>query len=187
MKKLLTLRNVILCAAFIVVLVTFILSFTATFTCDFPHRNYHNIIWGTNKSSSEGYVYIFEKAYPAAALLLVGTILMIVGAVAAVVVSLFVKKPWAKWIVIGLAAIIVTGAIFQFFTLESFARVQLIDETIEMPVSPQEFAQMLKTRMQAYKEMGWYCNETTANGILGIIAGLVVAATPFVPNKGLLK
>jgi hypothetical protein len=41
--------------------------------------------------------------------------------------------------------------------------------------------------MQNFKEIGWYCNETTANGILGIVAGIAIAATPFIPNKELLK
>ena len=79
---------------------------------------FDNSVWGATK----GRYYIDgEFAMNMAlkggvyALVLVGFILVLVGAIGAVLVGLLVKKPFAKWIVLCFAVLVLVGGVFQFF------------------------------------------------------------------------
>ena len=122
MKKFLTLKNILICAGALLLLVAFFLSFGAKATIiDGGHKmSYNNIIWGCKTFTTDGnqttikYILGADKL-KVMTLQLIGLILMLLGAIGAAVVALLVKKPFAKWIVVGLAAIALAGAVFQFF------------------------------------------------------------------------
>ena len=104
-------------------------------------------------------------------------------------VGLFLQKPWAKWVVVACAAIVLTGAIFQFFFVSSFARAfvdAMIKATHANP-TPEEYNQtlsMFKTELQNGDPSyvgGVLC------GVFGIVAALAAGVSQFLPEKELVK
>ena len=124
MKKFLTLKNIVLCGAALLALIVFFLSFAVQARVTGVNLGnrmliiFDNSVWGATK----GRYYIDgEFAMNMAlkggvyALVLVGFILVLVGAIGAVLVGLLVKKPFAKWIVLCFAVLVLVGGVFQFF------------------------------------------------------------------------
>lgn len=124
MKKFLTLKNIILFGAAFVALLAFFLSFavqarvTGTEHGHTMLIKFVNSVWG----STEGRTYADGEFVMAMALkggvyalVLVGFILVLVGAIGAVLVALLVKKPFAKWIILCCGVLVLLGGVFQFF------------------------------------------------------------------------
>lgn len=198
MKKFLTLRNIVLCSGALFLLVAFFISFAAklSLTLEGEQGSFNGIVWGCKTFTIGGETMPISKAdlqingsIVPSGLLLAGAILMFVGAAGAVVVALLLKKPWAKWVVLGCAAVALTGAIFQFFALDSFVRAlvdTLVKESTE-PVSKEQYEQALVI----YKQMiGGFAPKATVNvlmGVFGIVGSLAIGASRFIPEKELIK
>ena len=184
MKKFLTLKNILLCSAALLALVAFILSFTANVkfvTSEGYGEQFYNFIWGPRKLAEFGGGEFAEAPIPAeflpmpvAALPLVGALLVFLGAVGALVVALLVKKPFAKWIVLGCGALVVLGGVFFFF-FKNGAIKQLAKL---MELTEEEAKQAIANVGLKIKSAG-----AVVAGILGIIAGGACVASALLPEK----
>ena len=191
MKKFLTLRNIVLCAGALLLLVAFFLSFGAKATgVEMGMKSaYNNIIWGCDSLTINGETHTLAeimgfKAAKPAALPLVGLILMLVAALGAVVVALFVKKPWAKWVVLALAVLAVAGAVFQFFAMQGFCRGMVLAIAEKNGVTDkQAIEEAYNTYLQKMKDADVKFTMSTVMGVLGIVGGLAVGASQFLPEK----
>ena len=192
MKKVLTLKNIVLFAGALFLLVAFFISFAAKLTAyqgGFT-QSYNNIIWGCNSLTLDGVKHPLaelgmgiDKADPAA-LPLVGVILMILAAIGAILVALLVKKPWAKWVVVGLAVLAITGAIFQFFAMQGFLRGMVNAMARALGVTDKEaIEQEYQSALEGMKELGAKTTVSTLMGVFGIVGGLAVGASQFLPEK----
>lgn len=191
MKKFFTLRNIVLCCGALFLLVAFFLSFAARLSFSIGEHSavVKNIVWGANKLITDGTEVPFEdgfgieKAGPAV-LPFVGIILMILAAIGAILVALFVKAPWAKWVVVGLAVVAIAGAVFQFFAFDQTIRAIINQTAKEAGVTDKE---QIKKAIEEAKEMYGELNpKATVNvimGVLGIVGGLTVCASQFLPEK----
>ena len=186
MKKLLTLRNIILCCSFVLALAVFIMSFLAAFryvtsglvtTTD---TTYNGIVWGSTGTktivTSGGSSVItetkFDKPYDASVMGLIGSLLVFVGAIAAVVVALVVKDKKVRRIAMIVAgAVVAVGAIFTFFTVESFyaSYAKAHNVTVE---------KVKESLKDANAQI--HCALPVVMGILGLISGGGIVVSEFV-------
>ena len=194
MKEKLTLRNIILWSGALFGLVAFFISFAAKLSLIQAGEQgfYNNIIWGCDSLTVHGVtepVSKFEgmsgvKHLDPAVVPLVGIILILVGAIAAVVVSLFLNKPWTKWVVVGCAAVVLAGSIMQFFAFDGFVRgyvstiAKLEGETDKAKI--EQVVQELKAQFSNYSPK---TTVSTIMGILGIAGSLAVGVSQFLPEK----
>ena len=191
MKKFLTLKNILICAGALLLLVAFFLSFgaKATIINDAHKMSYNNIIWGCNTFTTDGnettikYILGADKL-KVMALQLIGLILMLLGAIGAAVVALLVKKPFAKWIIVGLAAIALAGAVFQFFALRGFARAFVLTEAELSHVTDKEAIEdAIKDAIKIFKDQGLRFGMNIAMGIVGSLGAVAIGAGALLPEK----
>ena len=191
MKKFLTLKNILICAGALLLLVAFFLSFgaKATIINDAHKMSYNNIIWGCNTFTTDGnettikYILGADKL-KVMALQLIGLILMLLGAIGAAVVALLVKKPFAKWIIVGLAAIALAGAVFQFFALQGFARAFVLTEAELSHVTDKEAIEdAIKDAIKIFKDQGLRFGMNIAMGIVGSLGAVAIGAGALLPEK----
>ena len=191
MKKFLTLKNILICAGALLLLVAFFLSFGAKATIiDGGHKmSYNNIIWGCKTFTTDGnqttikYILGADKL-KVMTLQLIGLILMLLGAIGAAVVALLVKKPFAKWIVVGLAAIALAGAVFQFFALQGFARAFVLTEAEVAHVTDKEAIEdAIKDAIKIFKDEGLRFGMNIAMGIVGSLGAVAIGAGALLPEK----
>lgn len=192
MKDKLTLRNVLVCCAFVLALAVFVMSFLAAFRYTYAFmgdqdRTIYNIIWGANRyknisvvggttTISEGN---FDKPYGAAAMGLVGTLLVFVGALAALVVSLVLKESKVrKYVLIGCGALVVVGAALTFFTVESFYASCAKANDVTVKDIKDNLASM---------NAKIHCALPIIMGILGVVSGGAIVCSQFVSDKKLGK
>ena len=186
MKKYLTLRNVVLCCGALLLLVAFFISFAAKLklTESGQEGYYNNIIWGCNSVTSAGKTEGIGQVQ-AAPLQLAGLIMIIVGTLGAVVAS-FVKKPYAKWIVVGLAVVTLAGSIFQFFAIEGFARALANTAAAEDGITDKAQIEIVyQLCLSELRAGNASAVVSTLMGIFGIVGSLGVCASPFLPEKKL--
>ena len=190
MKKFLTLRNIVLCCGALFLLVAFFLSFAASVKVADGVQDgiFQNVIWGCREVQlpdrviSVGVVFGTEKVGPAV-LPFIGIILMLVASIGAVLVTLLVKKPWAKWVVVALAALAIAGAIFQFFIYTQLLRAGVnaaVREGMVEKSYADDFYQTLKTQFDKGNPR---FAVSVVMGILGILGGLAVGASQLLPEK----
>lgn len=192
MKEKFTLRNALICCAFVFALAVFVMSFLAAFRYTYTMMGDHDntiygIIWGANSyksvTSLGGVTNIaegkYDKPYDAAALGLVGTLLVFVGAIAAVVLALFMKEGKVRKIALLVAGgVVVVGAVLTFFTVESFYA---------------SYAKANNTTVADVKQMlndvnaKVHCALPIIMGILGLVSGGAIVCSQFVADKKLGK
>lgn len=196
MKKYLTLQNCVLCAVGTLILVTFILSFCVSVSAPIQGGIilFKNALWGSNKVVLAGKEYTIPEMQmfggthlKMMGLLFAGLLMMVLGAIAAILVTLFVKKPWAKFVVLGLAAVILAGGIMQFFTLDSFTNAFVhslngIDQAPQAEID--EAISMYKSYFQTH---GFSASVPVVMGIFGCLSAVGLGVVPFLPEKQLLK
>lgn len=168
----------------------FFLSFGAKLNISYNGEtgSYNGIIWGCKSLTEGGKTYqISEMGIPGvdkfqpAVLPLIGLFLILLGVIAAVLVGLLVKKPWAKWVVVACAVVVLTGAVFQFFAYGSFVRAYV--DTIakaEGITATDEMYKEAKAQIDVYNPKAIM---STLCGVFGIIAGLAAGVVPFLPEK----
>ena len=174
MKKFLTLKNIIICAAAFVGLVVFFLSFAVQAQLKGTEAGHDmlvkivNSVWG----ATEGRTYVDGKFQIAmaldggvSALPILGFIFVLVGAIGAVLVAILVKKPFAKWIILWFGVLALLGGVFQFFGGQS---------------AYAAYAKSLGTTVEKAKEYlaseGVKANPGALGVILGILSILVGGA-----------
>ena len=191
MKKFLTLKNILVCAGALLLLVVFFLSFGAKATMvDHGYKmSFNNIIWGCSSMTVDGAkhgvdsVFGAQKAQPAV-LQLIGLILVLLAAIGAAVVAFLVKKPWAKWVVLALAVLALAGAIFQFFALQGFARAVTLTQAKAAGITDKEtIEQAYQEGVKAMKDEGIKFVMSTLCGVFGIVGALAIGAGALLPEK----
>ena len=196
MKKYLTLQNCVLCAVGTLILVTFILSFCVSVSTHLQGGMFifKNALWGSNKIVLEGKEYTIPEMQMFSdthlkmmGLLFAGLLMMVLGAIGAILVALFVKKPWAKFVVLGLAAVILAGGIMQFFTLDSFtnAFVHSLQGIDEAPQADIDVA--ISVYKSYFQQNGFSAPVPVVMGIFGCLSAVGLGVVPFLPEKQLLK
>ena len=195
MKEKLTLRNILIVGGFTLALATFIMSFFARFTVDMDgtRASYLGIVWGCKYITAPGYDKIpvsedagVDRLQPSA-ILLVGTILIFVGALGAALVALFVNKPFAKWIIVGCAVLVLAGAIMEFFAKSSFVRAMFETMGKAGNWSKEKVDERYNEAMANISKFNPATGVSTASGILAIFAALAIGVAPFLPEKKLVK
>ena len=188
MKDKLTLRNLLIWVAGLFGILVFVFSFITAYRLshgsDWTQIN--GIIWGartTTMSDGSSHTAAPEDATKALGLPLVGAILVFLGAVCAVVVSLFgekfLKDEKIRKIVLFVAGgFMVLGGVFTFFTMGAFEELQ----AKEGNVTVQQYRDAL-----AALGMKASCGLPIVSGILAILGGGAVVASQFVPDKKLGK
>lgn len=190
MKKFLTLRNIVLCCGALLLLVAFFLSFAASVKVFDSGVDgvFKNAIWGCREVQlpdqviSIGVIFGTEKVGPAV-LPFLGVLFMLLAALGAILVALLVKKPWAKWVVVGLAVLAIAGAVFQFFIYTQLLRAGVnasVKEGLVEKSYADDFYQTLKTHFDKGNPR---FAVSVAMGILGILGGLAVGASQLLPEK----
>ena len=104
---------------------------------------------------------------------LLGFIFIGVGLIAAAVGLFLVKdQKVAKVVVLGAAVLVLVGGVFQFFALQSFAKVTA-------KKSGSEYEDVLKS----FKDNNGRVPLCTVGGVLGLVGGLVLACQALLPAK----
>ena len=179
MKKFLTFKNILICAALVLAVVAFVLSFVARFSVTMYGQRGQmlNFVWGCNEAIVGGHKEVLPNKAGVSAILATGSLFILIGAIGAAVVGFFLKKPWAKWVVVGLAALVLVGGVFQFFYVRSFANAM-------GKLAPAEYQ---KQAAEEYFKMFKSGNPTSAGviveAILGILAGCALGAAALLPEK----
>ena len=195
MKKFFNLRNILLLSGALLILVAFIMSFFVKMIISYGEDSgaFNNVVWGCRSiTASDGSVRPISDAgdmkikslIGPAVVPLIGILLMVIGAVAAVLVGLLVKKPFAKWIVLSCAAVILAGAIMQFFAVDAFCRsyIEALAKDEGM-TDKSQIESAIKEFTQAMKTYNARTPVATVGGILGIVGALATVVSPFVPEK----
>ena len=190
MYKFLTRRNVLLCHAILFSVLVFIASFFMQLRVNQggDYCRYMNIFWGcsyafknTTKISIETAFGI--KSVPVLGLPLAGFLLIFLGSIGAFLIAMFVNKPFAKWIILVFAVIILAGAIMQFFPISSFVRSGLRALQKKNGWSEEQYRQNLATWLPAFRENSYGTPAAVIMGILGIAASGLVGMAAFADCK----
>lgn len=191
MKKFLTLRNIVLLGALVFGLLAFFLSFGAsmTVTMDGSRGTMKNIIWGCNLFVVEGHGEVPPFEFGPSVLPMIGLILILVGTLAAVVVGLFLNKPFAKWIVLCGAVVALAGSVMAFIVVGPFARayVDAVVKAGEMSLTPEQYNQLLEMMKTELNKGNPVAVIPVLSGIFGIIAAGACGVSQFLPEKQLAK
>ena len=187
MKKFFTLKNILLLGAAFFGLLAFFLSFAArmTVTMDGTRGQLLHIIWGCDFAIFEGHKEAVPYKFGPAVLPMIGLILILVGVLAAVVVGLFLNKPFAKWIVVGCAVVALAGSIMAFIVVGPFARayVDAMIKATGMELTPEQYDQVLTMMKSEFNKGDPVYVVPVLSGIFGIIAAGAAGVSQFLPEK----
>lgn len=188
MKKLFNLRDAILFIGALFILAAFFLSFAESIRFSsgsgWYQESYH-IIWGCDKMDVNGSIVIAEgdERFGPSIVPFIGIWMLLAGALGAIAVALFVKKLWAKWVVVGLAVLAIAGAVMQFFIFDAFCRAY-VHKVAEMDHwSKQEEMKELEHFKNQYGNFDRKTVVSTLMGVFGIVGGLAIGVSRFLPEK----
>ena len=197
MKKYLTLKNCVLCFAGVLVLTTFILSFFVSINGALQEEKcvFNHALWGCDTITFAGkdhpikQLQIFgdKNNLKMMGVAFAGLLMMVLGTIAAILVALFLKKPWAKYVVVGCAAVVLAGGIMQFFPLESFARSFVNSYYNISEASQSEVEAMVNDMIAVFKNHDGNAPVSVVMGVFGCLSAVGLGAVPFLPEKQLLK
>lgn len=185
MKDKLTLRNALICGAALLAILVFIFSFLASVRWINAAQDwsYQHIVWGCdevlNNATGKVTKLSAEGKFGASGLAVVGTIIVLIGGIGAVVVALVLKDEKIRKICLFVAAgLLVLGGIFSFFAIEGFYSeyAKQWGMTVE---------QLKKNIQNTNSEIR--CALPIISGILAILAGGLVCASQFIADKKLVK
>ena len=187
MKKFFTLKNILLLGAAFFGLLAFFLSFGASMkvTMEGTRGELRHIIWGCDAAVYDGHVEAIPYKIGPSVLPMVGLILILVGILAAVVVGLFLNKPFAKWIVVGCAVVALAGSIMAFIVIGPFARAYVDAMIKAMGIQPTQaqYDQALAEVKTMFKNGDPVTVIPVLSGIFGIIAAGAAGVSQFLPEK----
>ena len=195
MKKFFTLRNIVLAAGALVAVVGVVLACLAGLRIeDGALMEFKNFVFGSTKIAVT-YNGVTEEIAVSdmglgiettglAVVPFIGLLLMGIGAIGACVVGLLVKKPFAKWIVLGCGVLALAGGVMQFFPVESFADAFVRQMYKDYPVSEADIQEVIKQQIEAFKEAGASAPLAIVAGVLGCVGGVAAGASAFLGKKG---
>ena len=190
MKDKLTLRNLLICIAFLFGLLVFIFSFITAYrtTHGSDWTQLNGIIWGartTIASDGSSYTAPAKDATRALALPIVGALLAFIGGLCAFVIALFGGKIFKdekirKIILFVAGGFMVLGGIFTFFAQNGYE--QYIVDNNPLYNTVQQYR-------DAVTKAGFTisCGLPIVSGILAILGGGAVIGSQFIPDKKLGK
>ena len=192
MNKGTLIRNIII-SAFVaeLCLTAFVLSFQFNLSLSYNGTTllFKNVVWGCKFVELNGKLYTLKEGLGLNSIGMsvvpaIGLFLILFAAVASVLVAWFLKKPFAKWVLVGLAAIILAGAIMQFFVYSAFIRAFVNELCKENGVTDKE---QIKHVYEQYKELFDQYKHTNVMsvvaGVLGILGAIGVAVPKMIPEK----
>ena len=192
MKKFFTLRNIVLFAGALLILMAFFFTFGAklTITQDGYSGSYNNIVWGCKDVTTEGArVTIYElmgvNRIQPAVLPCIGAFLMLVGAIGAVVAGLLLKNKVGLIVVIACAVVALAGGVFQFFAYTAFLRAMIMTEFKANNYKPtaEEIKEAFQNIKAGVDSLNPRIGMSIASGIIGILGALAACASRFLPEK----
>ena len=191
MKKFLTLRNIVLASGALLVVVGFILAYVASFNIElmgYP-AEVKGFVFGGSAVVVEGQEYTVKDLLGAQPGILVapflGGLFMVLGAIGACVVGLFVKKPFAKFIVLGCAVLVLAGGIMQFFPVESFSASYSRAYAKEAGITDEaEIQQLINQMTESLKQLGAKAPLSIVGGVLGCVGAVATGVSAFLGKKG---
>ena len=184
-KKFLPLAGLVFVAA------AFVLSFFATLQIinSGLHAEFKNIIWGVKEVQIETVVITMKEAFGfensgIAPLPFAGLVISLLGAIVAVIVALFVKKPFAKWIILACAIVILAGGIMLFFAPSAFARNMAIRGCELRGITDKaEIQKQIEENIKDLHEQSPKAAIPVVMGVLGGLGGVATGAGALLPEK----
>lgn len=190
MKKFLTLKNILLCAGALCGILVFALSFASGMSgiIEGIQAKIPNIIWGATqiKGNINGHVEViaFYEGFGLTssgvlALPFIGVLLALLAAIGACVVMFVVKNEKTRKIVLLVCAgLILLGGVFQFFSGAMFPN-HVANRMIANGVIPESNRPyVIQMFVQMHANAAVYIT-----GVIGILGGLAVGASQFLPEK----
>ena len=150
---------------------------------------FKNIVWGCTTLTANGQEAAFAdfigvQSSGFAVVPGIGLLLILFASIAAALITWLVKKPFAKWIVVGLAAIILVGAIMQFFTYDAFIRAFVNELAKQAGVYDKAtIEEAINSYKQSFAQFNPQTVIATVTGVFGIVGALGVAVPNFIPEK----
>lgn len=189
MRKFLTLRNILLFGGAFLAILAFFIAFAAGVNGKYEVGNMSSagLIMGQRTVSANGHTYtgtnvsmVFGDKRPVLAV--IGVILIILGGVLAPVAAIFLKKPWVKWVFVGVAVVILVGAIFVFCLKGSLINA-IADAIIDAgDAGSTARSEIIEIYTEAFADM--HINAGAIfTGIFAILGALAIGASQFVPDK----
>lgn len=186
MKKYLTLKNVVLFAGALLTILAFFFAFGIKITNYSGNITITNVVIGTPRVTDGSKTEIARGATAVhAGAPIFGIILMLLAGLGAVAVRLFVNKPWGKWVVLGLAAVIVVGAVLVFCVKDSYIVAKVNYMIKEGGFSSEDKASLLADARSLYGDLKFAGAAFT--GIVGLVAASATGVSEFLPDKKLGK
>ena len=193
MKKGTLIRNIITSVCILELCMgAFFLSFLSNLQVDVGGGNtlvFKNIVWGCRQITLNGeahtlYELLGFNSSGFAVLPGIGLLMILFASIAAAIITWVVKKPFAKWILLGLALVILGGAIMQFFSYSAFIRSMVNQMAKASGVTDKE---TIKQAYETYKQQFDQSNPKYAvsivSGVFGILGALGVSIPKLIPEK----
>ena len=197
MKKYLTLQNCVICFVGALILAAFIMSFCMNFNGVIQDEScvFYHVFWGCDtvgyagmsRTIRELQIFGNKDHLKMMGLAFAGLLMMILGTIAAILVTLFLKKPWAKYVVVGCAAVVLAGGIMQFFPVETFARSFVNSYYNIEEASQADIDKMVNDMVAIFKNHNANAPVAVVMGIFGCLSAVGLGALPFLPKKQLVK
>ena len=184
MKEKLTLRNLLLWCAGLMGILVLVFSFLTSLNFNDAGSKFaiKNIIWGANAQEMAGVRAKIDPAYGPSVIVMIGVILVVLGAVCAVLMSLLgeklVKDAKIRKIVLLVAGgLMVAGGVMHFFIVPSAAGAYAAYRT-KMGY-PTTAAQVLELWKDSHPSSAM----AIVSGILAILGGGAACVSQFVKEK----
>ena len=190
MKKFLTLKNILVCCGALLGVLVFAVSFADGLagTMEGANAKLPNLVWGVKKivfsvgGKETTYAFYDGFGIPSSGVLVlpfIGLLLGLLSAIGAVVVLFLVKDAKAQKIALFVCAgLILVGGVFQFFAGSMFPG-QVANKMIAAGVIPESNRELVyRMFADVHANAAVYLT-----GVFGILGGLSIAASHFVPEK----
>jgi len=188
MKKVLTLRNVLIWVGALLAIAAFFVAFAVTITMDGTETLTNVVIGKQFVVIGSVRKELAAKNVVHSTTALIGIIFMLVGGIAAAVLGLFVKAKWKKWAILGAALVIFAGAILSFFVVEGYAIGNVDKQIREGKLDSAKRAEMIKKYLEIYEKENFELNAAAfIVAVIGILSTAALVVSQFVKDKRLAK
>lgn len=150
---------------------------------------YKNIIWGCKEIEIDGHAVALKdligiEKVGIPVIPFIGLVLILLGGVGALLVALLAKKPSAKWIILICGALILAGAIMQFFILNAFARAMVETAYKQAGITDREqIEQAVKESIENLKKQDPKLVMSIIMGVVGCLGGVAAIGGALLPEK----
>ena len=150
---------------------------------------FKNVIWGCQTVVADGQAHTIYELFNInscglAVVPALGLFMILFASIGCVLVAWLVKKPFAKWILLGLAAVILAGAIMQFFAYTAWLRATVNEIAKSQGVTDKAQIEEVYNEAKAmFDSYGAKAPMGVVVGVLGILGALGVAIPKMIPEK----